>query len=84
MSISILNFLQRQRSNSKLWHQKLELKEIEAHQSIRRAKDNTKKLEPTVVDWLKRVEDVKKDAHTISKGMVNVKVDCFCNGPTSP
>lgn len=56
---------------------KLELKEAEVQQKVRRAKDNAEQIQPTVVDWLKEVEGVKKDARTISEGMENVKVNCL-------
>ncbi|XP_071909388.1 disease resistance protein RFL1-like [Coffea arabica] len=56
---------------------KLELKETEVQQKVDRAKDNAEDIKPTVVDWLKRVEDVKKDAHTIFEGMETAKVNCF-------
>nr|XP_027068163.1 disease resistance protein At4g27190-like isoform X2 [Coffea arabica] len=55
----------------------LELKEAEVQQLVRQAKDNAEEIKPTVVDWLKRVEDVKKDAHTISEGMETAKVNCL-------
>ncbi|XP_027175361.1 disease resistance protein RPS2-like [Coffea eugenioides] len=55
----------------------LELKEAEVQQLVRQAKDNAEEIIPTVVDWLKRVEDVKKDAHTISEGMETAKVNCL-------
>ncbi|XP_027174343.1 disease resistance protein At4g27190-like [Coffea eugenioides] len=55
----------------------LELKEAEMQQLVRQAKDNAEEIKPTVVDWLKRVEDVKKDAYTISEGMETAKVNCF-------
>ncbi|CDP09608.1 unnamed protein product [Coffea canephora] len=57
--------------------EELELKEAEVQQLVRQAKDNAEEIKPTVVDWLKRVEDVKKDAHTISEGMETAKVNCF-------
>ncbi|XP_027174329.1 disease resistance protein At4g27190-like [Coffea eugenioides] len=56
---------------------KLELKETEVQQKVDRAKDNAEEIIPTVVDWLKRVEDVKKDARTISEGMETAKVNCL-------
>ncbi|XP_027155309.1 disease resistance protein At4g27190-like, partial [Coffea eugenioides] len=55
----------------------LELKEVEVQQLVRQAKDNAEEIKPTVVDWLKRVEDVKKDAHTISEAMETAKVNCL-------
>ncbi|CDP21232.1 unnamed protein product [Coffea canephora] len=55
----------------------LELKEAEVQQLVRQAKDNAEEIKPTVVDWLERVEDVKKDAHTISEGMETAKVNCL-------
>ncbi|XP_027174342.1 disease resistance protein At4g27190-like [Coffea eugenioides] len=56
---------------------KLEIKETEVQQKVNRAKDNAEEIKATVVDWLKRVEDVKKDAHTIFVGMETAKVNCF-------
>ncbi|XP_027174321.1 disease resistance protein RPS2-like [Coffea eugenioides] len=56
---------------------KLELKETEVQQKVDRAKDNVEEIKPTVVDWLKQVEDVKKDAHTISEAMKTAKVNCL-------
>ncbi|XP_027155231.1 disease resistance protein At4g27190-like [Coffea eugenioides] len=55
----------------------LDIKEAEMQQLVRQAKDNAEEIKPTVVDWLKRVEDVKKDAYTISEGMETAKVNCF-------
>ncbi|CDP09605.1 unnamed protein product [Coffea canephora] len=55
----------------------LELKEAEVQQLVRQAKDNAEEIKPTVVDWLKRVEDLKKDAHTIFVGMETTKVNCL-------
>nr|XP_027068175.1 disease resistance protein At4g27190-like isoform X2 [Coffea arabica] len=56
---------------------KLELKETEVQRKVDRAKDNAEEIKPIVVDWLKQVEDVKKDAHAISEGMENAKVNCL-------
>ncbi|XP_027173239.1 disease resistance protein At4g27190-like [Coffea eugenioides] len=56
---------------------KLELKETEVQQLVRQAKDNAEEIKATVVDWLKQVEDAKKDAHTISEGMETAEVNCF-------
>ncbi|CDP08034.1 unnamed protein product [Coffea canephora] len=56
---------------------KLELKETEVQQKVDRAKYNAEEIKPIVVDWLKQVEDAKKDAHTISEGMETAEVNCF-------
>ncbi|XP_027174322.1 disease resistance protein At4g27190-like [Coffea eugenioides] len=56
---------------------KLEQKETEVQQKVDRAKDNAEEIKPIVVDWLKQVEDAKKETHTIFEGMGNVKVNCF-------
>ncbi|CDP09599.1 unnamed protein product [Coffea canephora] len=55
----------------------LGLQQAEVQRLIDAAENNAEKIKPTVTDWMKNVDDLKKEAYTISQGMESVEVNCF-------
>ncbi|CDP21320.1 unnamed protein product [Coffea canephora] len=55
----------------------LGLQQAEVQRLIDAAENNAEEIKPTVTDWMKNVDDLKKEASTISQGMESVKVNCF-------
>ncbi|XP_027156655.1 disease resistance protein At4g27190-like [Coffea eugenioides] len=56
---------------------KLELKKDEVQQLVDAAINNGKSIKPNVIDWLKQVDDLKKEADAIFRHMENVKMNCL-------
>ncbi|XP_027155670.1 disease resistance protein At4g27190-like [Coffea eugenioides] len=56
---------------------KLELKKADVQQLVDAAINNGKSIKPNVIDWLKQVDDLKKEADAIFRHMENVKMNCL-------
>ncbi|XP_027157201.1 disease resistance protein At4g27190-like [Coffea eugenioides] len=56
---------------------KLELKKADVQQLVDAAINNGKSIKPNVIDWLRQVDDLKKEADAIFRHMENVKMNCL-------
>ncbi|CDP21896.1 unnamed protein product, partial [Coffea canephora] len=57
---------------------KLEQRKTKVQRLVDEARNNGEEIEPIVTDWLRRADDLEKEAHTtISDGTENVKMNCF-------